>query len=68
MSVGVFWGITVPLWALVVAGAFGGGLSGVLPWLLGMGVVVLMFAVDAVLNVRRSWAAYRDDGDWPGES
>lgn len=68
MSTPVFWGITLPTVVLVFAAALLGGWSVGPAWLLALGVVVVMFGVDAVLNVRRSWAAYRDHGDWPGES
>lgn len=68
MSVGVFWAVTLPLVALVFAGALGAGLSVGPAWLAAFGVVLVMLAVDAAMNVRRSWAAYRDSGDWPGES
>lgn len=68
MSAGRFWVVTLTAWAgLVVVEVFLGFAVGRL--VIGTAVVLLvMFGVDAVLNVRRSWAAYRDHGDWPGES
>lgn len=68
MSTRVFWAITVPL--LVVCFVVGavGLLTVTQAVVLAVQVAVVMFGVDAVLNVRRSWVAYRDRGDWPGES